>query len=198
MIKKYSLLTDGEKSLSKNFKVKEFACRDGSNDILIDTDLAALLQKIRDKFALPITVNSAYRTPSYNKKVGGVANSRHVAGCAADIAVKGVSPEKIAQFAESVMPNYGGIGLYSTFVHLDTRVKRARWENFGKEKSVSGFYMKKDPREVSSASDAVALLYEKNIISSPEIWYNGTWSDEDFKHLLIKFANYILKGGDKK
>ena len=70
-VKTYSLAKDGDKQLTENFKVREFRCKDGSDKILIDDNLPKLLQTIRDAFGKPITINSAYRTPAYNKKVGG-------------------------------------------------------------------------------------------------------------------------------
>lgn len=51
---------------------------------------AEMLQKIRDKFGFPIKVNSAFRSPAVNAAVGGVANSAHLSGLAADI--RPVSP----------------------------------------------------------------------------------------------------------
>ncbi len=140
MIEKYSKSRDGKKKLSANFVVKEFACRDGSDCILIDTELVKLLQNIRSHFRKPITINSAYRTSTYNKKIGGAARSQHCLGTAADIVIKGVSPLTVAQYAEGVLASKGGIGLYKTFTHVDVRKSRARWQNYGKEVSVKGFY----------------------------------------------------------
>nr|DAE06041.1 MAG TPA: peptidase [Siphoviridae sp. ctsxw88] len=140
MIEKYSKSKHGNKKLSANFCVKEFACKDGSDYILIDTELVSLLQKIRNHFNKPVIINSAYRNPTYNKKVGGVSNSQHTKGTAADIVINGISPKTVAQYAEYLMPNNGGIGLYNSFTHVDTRANRSRWENFGKEKTVKGFY----------------------------------------------------------
>lgn len=140
MIEKYSKSKHGNKKLSANFCVKEFACKDGSDYILIDTELVSLLQKIRNHFNKPVIINSAYRNPTYNKKVGGVSNSQHTKGTATDIVINGISPKAVAQYVEYLMPNNGGIGLYNSFTHVDTRANRSRWENFGKEKTVKGFY----------------------------------------------------------
>ena len=82
-IKTYSLRNDGGKKLSENFRVKEFASKDGADEIKIDTRLVNLLQKIRDKFKAKVTINSGYRTKSHNKKVGGATNSYHTLGKAA-------------------------------------------------------------------------------------------------------------------
>ena len=127
MLKCYSLAKNGVTKLSKNFRVREFRCRDGSDVIFVDTDLVDVLQKIRDHFGVAITINSAYRTPTYNKKVGGSTYSQHQYGTAADIVVKDVKPSEVAAYAESIMPNYGGVGRYATFTHVDVRPDKSRW-----------------------------------------------------------------------
>ena len=127
-INAYSKAKDGNKKLSTNFKVKEFACSDGSDPIFIAPELVKVLQKIRDHFGKSVTITSAYRTPSRNKVVGGTTYSQHLYGVAADIKVKGISPKKVAQYAEKLLPNKGGIGTYSTFTHIDVRATKARWK----------------------------------------------------------------------
>lgn len=126
-IKAYSKAKDGNKKLSANFRVKEFACTDGSDPIFIDSDLVNVLQKVRDHFGKAVTINSAYRTPTKNKAVGGQTYSQHLYGRAADIRISGVSPAKVGAYAETILKNKGGIGIYSTFTHLDTRSSKARW-----------------------------------------------------------------------
>ena len=126
-IKAYSKAKDGNTKLSANFKVKEFACTDGTDPIFIDTDLVDILQKIRSHFGKAVTITSAYRTPTRNKAVGGETYSQHLYGKAADIKVNGVSPKTVAAYAEKLMPKKGGIGIYSTFTHIDTRSTRSRW-----------------------------------------------------------------------
>lgn len=127
-IKAYSKAKDGNKKVSANFRVKEFACTDGSDPIFIDSDLVNTLQKIRTHFGKIVTITSAYRTPGKNKAVGGTTYSQHLYGRAADIKVKGVSPKKVAQYAETLLKNKGGIGTYSTFTHIDVRTTKARWK----------------------------------------------------------------------
>lgn len=139
-VKTYSVKKDGSTYLSKNFKVSEFKCNDGSDTVLISDKLVDLLQKIRDHFGVAVTINSGYRTSTYNKKVGGATNSQHVKGTAADIVAKGVDPLTVAQYAEYLMPNSGGIGVYQTFTHVDVRTSRSRWDNrSGSEVVVSGW-----------------------------------------------------------
>lgn len=140
VIKTYSRSKDGETSLSANFKVKEFACKDGSDSVLISTDLVNLLQTIRNHFGKPVTINSAYRNAAYNQKIGGASGSQHVKGTAADIVVSGIAPLIVAKYAQSLMPSTGGIGLYSTFIHVDVRTNKSRWDQrSGKQVVVSGF-----------------------------------------------------------
>lgn len=127
MIKSYSLKKDGNKRLSTNFKVKEFACKDGSDPIFIDTELVNILQKIRNHFGKPVTITSAYRTPPHNSKEGGTTYSQHLYGKAADIKISGIAPNKVAEYAGTVLKNYGGIGIYSTFTHIDVRDSCSRW-----------------------------------------------------------------------
>lgn len=127
MLHAYSKKKDGNTQLSKNFKAKELACKDGSDTIFIDSDLVDVIQKIRDHFDKPVVVNSGYRTDAYNKKVGGANQSQHLYGRAVDIKINGVSPKEVAKFAETLLPKTGGIGVYSTFTHIDVREKKARW-----------------------------------------------------------------------
>lgn len=126
-INAYSKAKDGNKKLSSNFKVKEFACTDGSDPIFIDSELVNVLQKIRTHFGKSVTITSAYRTPGKNKAVGGETYSQHLYGRAADIKVNGVTPKKVAAYAETLLKNKGGIGIYSTFTHVDVRSVKARW-----------------------------------------------------------------------
>ena len=126
-VRVYSKAKDGSKALSANFRVREFACKDGSDVILIAPELVNVLQKVRNYFARPVKLNSAYRTPTHNKKVGGETFSQHQYGTAADIVVTGVAPKKVAAYVETLLPNKGGIGIYSNFTHIDCRSKKARW-----------------------------------------------------------------------
>lgn len=126
-IRAYSKAKEGSKNVSTNFKVREFACTDGSDPVFIDSELVAVLQKIRNHFGKPVTITSAYRTPGKNKAVGGTTYSQHLYGKAADIKVKGITPKAVAAYAEKLLPKSGGIGIYSTFTHIDVRGAKSRW-----------------------------------------------------------------------
>lgn len=128
MIAAYSKTKHGALKVSENFRVREFACNDGSDPVFICRTLPFVLQKVRDHFKKPVTINSGYRTPAYNKKVGGAEQSQHLYGRAADITVQGVNPQEVYDYVCALLPESGGIGLYATFVHVDTRTDKSRWK----------------------------------------------------------------------
>lgn len=129
-INAYSKASDGGRKLSTNFKVSEFACRDGSDAILVAPRLVMVLQSIRSHFAAAVTINSAYRTPDYNARKGGAAHSQHCYGTAADITVRGKTPAQVAAYAREIMPDWGGVGIYAKqgFTHIDVREAKADWK----------------------------------------------------------------------
>lgn len=128
-VKVYSRTRDGEKKLSANFRVREFACKDGTDLIIISDALVELLQAIRDHFAAPVIISSGYRTSAHDKRVGGSGSGYHTKGMAADIYISSVPPVKIAAFAQTKLGRSGGVecGAYSTggYVHVD--VREGKW-----------------------------------------------------------------------
>lgn len=180
-VKTYSLRIAGDTLLSAHFKVAEFRCKDGSDEVKIDDALVMLLQNIRDYFDKPITINSAYRTPSHNAQVGGSAKSQHVLGKAADIVVQGITPLAVAQFAE--FTTAGGIGLYKSFTHVDTRSSRVCWDQrSGKQIVVKGFGGTPPQEEVED--DMTEAEVRKIVLdmlqgqgSTPSQWAEETWQE---------------------
>lgn len=71
--------------LTKNFSRHEFACHCGCGFDDIDLDLVEILQRLRDWAGVPLQVTSGCRCERHNKRVGGVANSWHTKGKAADV-----------------------------------------------------------------------------------------------------------------
>lgn len=114
-------------NLSEHFKAKEFQSKDKNEYMLVCEELIAALETIRNHFNAPVIINSGYRTPSWNAKVGGTPNSYHCKGMAADIVVKGHSSQEVAKYADSIMEQ-GGIIRYTNFVHVDVRENKYRKE----------------------------------------------------------------------
>ena len=127
-IKAYSLKKDGNLNLTKNFKVKEFACKDGSDTVFIAEMLPMVCQYIRTRTGKGFAPNSAYRTPEYNKKVGGEEFSMHLYGAAADIPLaSGYTAKQMADIAREIMPNFGGVGVYKWGIHVDVSPTKRDW-----------------------------------------------------------------------
>ena len=112
---------------TKNFKVGEFACKCGCGNE-VKQELIDMLQVIRERSGIPIRVNSGYRCPIHNAKVGGVKDSQHIQGVAADI-----SCSKGAKFLwditrqlynEGKIPTLQFCKLYRTWIHVDCGKKR--------------------------------------------------------------------------
>ena len=129
MLNVYSRTRDGETLLSRSFRAKEFACKDGTDPLFVDSELVQVLQAIRDHFGAPVVITSGYRTAAHNRAVGGAVYSQHQYGRAADIRVSGVPVEQLAAYAETLLPGTGGIGRYPAkgFVHVDVRKAKSRW-----------------------------------------------------------------------
>ena len=139
-VKTYRVSREGETLLSPHFRVREFACHDGADTVKIDEALVELLEQIRAAAGGAVTINSGYRTTAYNAQVGGARYSQHLRGTAADIVVEGAGPLLVGQMAEYYLGSRGGIGVYQTFTHVDTRSGKARWDQrSGREEAVSGW-----------------------------------------------------------
>ena len=112
--------------VSPHFSLQEVSCRCGCNYAVIDCELINKLEALRAIFNKPINVSSWCRCLQYNKSVGGVSNSQHLTGKAADIVIKGISPSRVAEAALKV--GFKGVGIYKTFTHVDVRKISATWE----------------------------------------------------------------------
>jgi len=109
------------------FNLSEFACL-CCKRVMLHPLLLEKLEKLRKVIERPIHITSGYRCFGYNQKVGGVANSYHCIGLAADIKVKDINLIELLGYAEEI--DFAGIGFYEkkNFLHLDVRpTKRTRW-----------------------------------------------------------------------
>lgn len=119
--------------LTKNFSWAEFACK-GKNCCggvsKINPALVQALQAVRDAYGKPLTVSSGYRCPAHNKAAGGVTNSQHALGNAADIS----DPrQELAKFLLGNLALLEANGLWlenpkatPTWVHLDIKERKNR------------------------------------------------------------------------
>jgi len=127
--------------MTKNFKIDEFKCKGNlrgcdcemPDDVYKNIqELAENLQIIRDELQEPIKINSAYRCENHNRKIGGTSKSQHVKGKAADIVVKNLTPDEVANALDNLQQGgfikSGGLGRYDTFTHIDIRGTEARWD----------------------------------------------------------------------
>ena len=109
-----------------HFKISEFTCRGkmiaGGMDKLLLTGLEQLRYNLGGN---AIVVNSGYRCSSHNRAVGGIPNSEHLYGRAADIRVVGVLPSKVYTASDKI---FRGVGRYRTFTHVDNGKKRMRFK----------------------------------------------------------------------
>lgn len=123
--------------MTKNFNISEFNSKDGSkmpSEVYLNiVKLVGRLQFLRDYTGRAITVNSGYRSPEHNAKIGGSLSSQHLLGKAADITIEGLKPSEVYMIIDELIDMglmlEGGLGLYEKkgFVHYDIRKNKARW-----------------------------------------------------------------------
>jgi uncharacterized protein YcbK (DUF882 family) len=126
--------------LSKHFVVEEFDCHDGTKVQRRDYNglsylCRTYLEPLRKKYG-SVTVHSGFRTKSYNRSVGGASNSYHIYTIhdgndqAADVSCRRGTPRdwwRTLNAIRATKVNKGGLGLYSTFCHIDIRDGKADW-----------------------------------------------------------------------
>jgi len=107
-----------------HFKINEFKCRH-CGKVKLNINLLLKLEELRKQTGALI-INSGYRCPTHNKNVGGITNSEHLKGNAADVNALNMKPDKVHSIADKVF-SAGGVGKYKTFTHIDVGSKRFRW-----------------------------------------------------------------------
>lgn len=128
----YNATTQGNLFLSPHFQVKEFKSPD-SNTVKIDNRLIWVLERLFiDLKCSKMIINSGYRTPAHDKKVGGSGTGYHTKGMAADIKPYDKSGKVIsAKIVCQKLCDYGdvfGIGyINENSVHIDSRSRVSIW-----------------------------------------------------------------------
>lgn len=118
---------------TEHFKVSEFACKCGCGKQDIDQRVINMAETIRLALGVPVKINSGCRCPAHNAKVGGVKNSKHVLGKAADLSCSLGSAKMFETVknlhAEGKLPELDYCIKYKTFIHIDCGGKRkSLWE----------------------------------------------------------------------
>lgn len=119
----------------KYFKREEFRCKCGGKycngyPVDIDANMVKIADEIRSRIGKQIQINSGIRCKTHNANVGGVSNSQHLYGTAADLGCpSGCTPAQMASIAEEIMGDTGGIGVYPWGIHIDTRSTKSRWSS---------------------------------------------------------------------
>lgn len=114
--------------LSAHFSKAELACR-CCGELKIDQGLIDALEQLRSLAGREILIRDGYRCHAHNQEVGGVTDSEHTRGLAADVDIPGLSLQQMYELALQI-PTFaeGGIGVYDGgFLHLDVRPYGARW-----------------------------------------------------------------------
>lgn len=120
---------------SANFYLREFACTDGTPvpGIYMDNvkTLAIQLEVIRRAAGCPLLINSGFRTPIYNRKIGGKSKSQHLVAKAVDLHTRHHTPKELHKLIIKLIKAGeiidGGVGLYPSFVHYDIGPAGRRW-----------------------------------------------------------------------
>lgn len=147
---------DFDLKITENFKVKEFACKDGTKELYIDIELVEKMQKIREYIDRPIIIVCGYRTESYNKTCGGALKSKHLTGEAIDFTIKDfninndvMSPmnnTNIFYLANDLNNDFKikRIGIYThratNFIHIDNGEEPLIWVSDFDTKKTSYYY----------------------------------------------------------
>ena len=117
-----------------NFRREEVACKNGPGrspgTLAIHEETMDKLQLLRERLGKPMIITSAYRTPKYNQRVGGVHSSMHLKARAFDVSMRNHDPHEFEAAARAV--GFTGFGFYPSmgFMHIDTGDDRewgTRW-----------------------------------------------------------------------
>lgn len=102
--------------MGKYFKESEFKCKH-CGDILLDDGLIPTLDAIREIYRKPMIVTSGYRCAEYNQQVGGVQDSEHTDGLAADIKCES-SYDRFELISACLSEGITRIGIGKDFIHI--------------------------------------------------------------------------------
>lgn len=124
-----------------DFAPSEVACRGCTAQNSCHRDRYAIvpeamdcLQALRNLIYQPVAINSAYRCPFHNVKVGGAPRSHHRVGDAFDISIRGmIDNQKMVLVERAKIAGFTGFGFYGTFLHVDLGKPRKWHSRAGRE-----------------------------------------------------------------
>lgn len=126
----YSKSVYGDMYLTANFQVKEFACKDGSDPVVINILLPLICQAVRNWFGYPFSPNSGYRTVSHNINEKGSANSMHCYGNAVDIPCSSkVAARQLYDFLDKLLGDSCELIYYEWGCHVGIQLTKERYPN---------------------------------------------------------------------
>lgn len=109
---------------SRYFRSFEFDCpKEKGSGELMDETFIAMLTEARAKANIPFKINSGFRTPKHNKKVGGKSNSSHLYGLACDIHCSD-SRSRFIVLTALIDAGFNRIGVGNTFIHCDIDINK--------------------------------------------------------------------------
>lgn len=116
--------------VSRHFVASEFRCncqdcRRANEPFPLHWRLVDVLERVRTAVARPVYVRSGHRCKAHNRAVGGVEDSCHLRGEAADIHALGCDARYLADLARGA--GAGGIGIYTGWIHADVGPDRTWW-----------------------------------------------------------------------
>ena len=127
LVTQYSVAKHGNMYVAPHFQLREFRCRDGSDPVFLNILIPFICEAVRTWCGVPFSPNSAYRTTSYNKKIGGAERSNHIYGNAVDIpASGGKTPQELYNFLETLVGDTCELIIYSWGCHLGIQNTKKR------------------------------------------------------------------------
>ena len=156
-----------------SFSPQEIACR-GDAKLAVDEAAMDKLQALRDRLGVPLIVNSAYRSPEYNRQIGGATRSMHMQAKAFDVRMENQNPALFYETARSV--GFTGFGHYvkQGFMHIDTRETPTTFKGRVSDWPVTAtgwpVELKRPPEKLRQDPEAVAsgLLGQRLAISETD------------------------------
>lgn len=193
-----NICKNGNRQITKNFIEKEFYSKsvDAPECHYLDDNTIKAVQAVRDYYNVPIRITSTMRTAAGNAAVGGVSNSRHLDPAqATDFQFVENPNHYLSQFYNELKckgPLYrklrqigiNGMGIYGSFVHLDTRdsIVESFWdESAGKygDTRITTRYMVEIPESGLNSSECAFASEEVRDLTDSKYGLTGIFAPLD-------------------